>query len=354
MKKFFCFVGALAAMLVACTSDDVLDVQNGNPIEFRAGKDFCQTRGAAFVDTIYNTVPSFYVSAFNAAGNVMFEKEQYVFDTLQTKFSCSKTHYFPADGSNLNFCAYYPNLEDFGYTVTGKQLVNFSPKADFKDQVDFLTATATANSTSGAAGVPLNFQHRLAMIDFNAKNMNEAYVVKISGIRLGHIASKGTFNIENNTWTLASSEETNYESVLADSAYVLNNVSQNIFKDRYAFLLPQSFASNSWSPATDPTNSAEGAYIAFKISVKTSGGVKVFPAESSADEFAWVATPIPSTWEWTAGYLYNYTIDFTDSIGYVSPEDGGDEGEEIKYGEGKIDFHVTVTSWNPQDLNLVW
>lgn len=115
-----------------------------------------------------------------------------------------------------------------------------------------------------------------------------------------------------------------------------------------AMLLPQQLV--AWTSATDPTNNANGAYIALKIQITTKDGARVYPAKGDYD---WAAVAIGTNWE--AGKKYVYTLDFSNGAGKVDPEkkkpvdptDPFNPGEDIL---GKpIKFTVTVTPWVPAD-----
>lgn len=347
--RHFSFVLAFASLLAACTSEDVMNVNNGAPINFRAGTDFSMTQSRGVMIST-DGLSSFYVTAFNKDDKALFENQLFVFDNVLNGFASSMKYYFPSDGSDVKFHAYYPSLDELNATIANRKLVDYSPAENIKDQQDFITATASANKTTGASGVQLNFAHELSTVSFMAKNENEGYVVKVCGVRLGQVASKGTFDFVTSKWTL-DDQKSNYE-VITDPI-TLNNVGQEIFNQDYGFMLPQSFGNNHWDPANDPENNNKGAYVAFKINVKTNAGAPIFP--KTGDTFEWVAVPMPSDATWTSGNYYCYQIDFTESLGYISPEDGddaGDEGEKIKYGDGAIHFKAEVAKWAVKNIDL--
>ena len=83
-------------------------------------------------------------------------------------------YYFPGDLSSLDFYAYAPSKDKFStatLTITSSEqkLTDFEPAADFGSQIDFITATATANKNDVAlneyTGVELAFSHRLSQIE---------------------------------------------------------------------------------------------------------------------------------------------------------------------------------------------
>lgn len=102
---------------------------------------------------------------------------------------------------------------DLGATVTinstTKTLTDFQPATMIADQKDFVTANATGNKTNEATGVPLTFAHRLAQIEIKAKNTNENYVYKVTGVRIGQPISKASFDFSTFDWTLGT-DKANY------------------------------------------------------------------------------------------------------------------------------------------------
>ena len=127
--------------------------------------------------------------------------------------------------------------------------------------------------------------------------------------------------------------------------------------DEYAFMIPQQFA--PWDPETDSQNQNGGAYIAVKVQVSTSAGVRVFPKEN--DDYAWVAIPIigsdvldesgyarADAYQWKGDYAYYYTLDFTNGAGYIEPNIGNLQSGTPVLGDGAV-VKMTMTLGQMQE-----
>lgn len=338
---------AMTAMLIAsCSSDDVVSTNTGRAIDFRTS---VGTRGA---ETTTANIDKFWVTAIDGAGANYFSQQEFTKDG--EFFTSSPVYYWPA--GTLNFFAYSPSETDLGATVTidkdTKNLADFSPATEIANQKDFVTATASgtraANETNG---VELTFAHQLSQIEIKAKNTNTGYIYKVVGVRICKPVSKGTFTFDTNKWTLTTTEKTNYaveyttppRTLGAEAATMMGTANNN------AMLLPQQLV--AWTSATDPTNNANGAYIALKIQITTKDSARVYPA--TGKDYDWAAVAINTKWE--AGKKYVYTLDFSNGAGKVDPEkpEPTDPTDPFKPGEnilGKpIKFTVEVTDWVPAD-----
>lgn len=347
MKKQIMFM-AMAAMLIAsCSSDDVVSTNTGRAIDFRTS---VGTRGA---ETTTDNITKFWVTAIDEAGANYFSKQEYKKEG--EFFTSTPLYYWPV--GTLNFFAYSPSETDLGATVTinknTKTLADFSPAAKIADQKDFVTATASGTRADNEPkGVKLTFAHQLSQIEIKAKNTNTGYIYKVVGVRIGKPVSKGTFTMgtTSSSWALTTTVKTNYSVeyttppriLAAEAATMMGTANDN------AMLLPQQLV--AWTSATDPTNNANGAYIALKIQITTKDGARVYPAKGDYD---WAAVAIGTNWE--AGKKYVYTLDFSNGAGKVDPEkkkpvdptDPFNPGEDIL---GKpIKFTVIVTPWVPAD-----
>lgn len=345
MKKQIMFMAMTAMLIASCSSDDVVSTNTGRAIDFRTS---VGTRGT---ETTTTNIDKFWVTAIDEAGANYFSKQEFTKD--DGVFTSSPLYYWPA--GTLNFFAYSPSETDLGATVTinknTKTLADFSPAAKIADQKDFVTATGT-RADNEPKGVKLTFAHQLSQIEIKAKNTNTGYIYKVVGVRIGKPVSKGTFTMgtTSSSWALTTTVKTNYSveyttpprTLAAEAATMMGTANDN------AMLLPQQLV--AWTSATDPTNNANGAYIALKIQITTKDGARVYPAKGDYD---WAAVAIGTNWE--AGKKYVYTLDFSNGAGKVDPEkkkpvdptDPFNPGEDIL---GKpIKFTVTVTPWVPAD-----
>ena len=327
-------MGVAVMALASCAKDSVKEVNNGHAIDFRVAT---QTRAT---ETTTANLSTFYVTAIDAKGSNYFTNA--AFTKIEEYFRSSPAYYWPGDGSDLDFYAYAPAAETLGATVTidntSKTLAGFSPAAQFADQKDFVTATASGNKTNETSGVALTFDHQLTQIEVKARNANDAYVYKIKGVRIAQPVSKADFDFTTKQWT-PSTEKAIYQ-VQYSNEITLNTYGQCIMKTEgdNAMLIPQQLV--AWDAENDKTNTAKGAYLSVYAQVETTEGARVYPNVDGMD-YAWLAVPIDTKWE--AGYKYVYTLDFTNGAGYSDPLDGPETGGSVL--GGAIKFTMEVNPW---------
>ncbi len=340
MKKTYLFLGALALLgFASCSDEEVANINdNLTAISFRPS-----------MGTRAEETTNANLTEFNA---ISFLGDDVYFDTIPFRkdgsgFFVSNPEYnFPGDNSQLNFYAYAPATINGKFTFASdkKTLEGFSPAAEGKNQVDFITANATGtNTANGASGVPLTFQHRLAQIVVLAKTDNTAYTYKVSGVRVGQPVSQGDFDFTTEAWTLGT-QKSDYSEEFTANPVTLGSTAQSVMGDAGSFmLLPQ--ALTAWNPESDASNTAGGAYLSILLNINTKAGAQVYPFPSNGD-CKWAAIPISTNWE--AGKKYIYTLDLTNGAGNVDPKDP-DPGKPVL--GGPIKFSVTVTDWTDTPVN---
>lgn len=352
MKQKLFFIAVAAMGMASCSQDESTGINNGNAIDFRAAL------GTRAVETTTANLDKIVVTAIDKNDANYFTDAE--FTKNDAFFTSTPAYYWPGDGSDLSFYAYSPAASDLGATVTinstTKTLADFSPASAIADQKDFVTANATGNKTNESTGVALLFKHQLSQVEIKAKNGNEGYVYKVTGVRIGQPVSKGTFDFGTSGWTLTQ-DKTNYLAEY-DQAITLGADAQGLMGDGgNAMLLPQQLV--AWTPDTDMPNANKGAYLAVKVNITTKDGTRVYPAES-VGEYDWAAVAVGTNWQ--AGKKYIYTLDFSEGAGKVDPEkeqpedptvDPFDPGEDIL--GSPIKFTVEVSEWEDagaQDITM--
>lgn len=376
--------------MASCSSEEVLNNPTA-PIEFRANSGFNPTRGSEMDLT---NLKHFHTYAYYENGsayfeNVLFEKS----DTEAGSYLSSQKYYWPSDGSNLKFFAMAPTTiacdpgkiaEQPGLSfalengkVVGK-LTGFSPTTTIKDQLDIMFATATGSKTStGSAGVPLNFIHVLSQVDVRAYSNNDLYEYRVKGgVKLNGFGTNATYTLPtgvSSTTEAGTAEERKgvWSTPTGKARYInaqyneIATLPKNSAAVPYLSLMGASGASGSpafvipqtltpWdniNNKSNGTNHNDGAYIAVCIQVKKKGTNQIiFPKTGSGtdgavtdSDFMWVAVPVDITLE--AGKRYVFTLDFTDGAGYIDPEQGDANGAGDSALGGPIKFSVTVEGW---------
>lgn len=372
-----------AAAMSSCSNDKVVDEVEGSAISFRTSLDRLQTRGT--VKTLAN-LESFNVTAITSGNETYFKDVTVSSSDNGNSWATSGNYYWP--GKNLQFFGYAPTSGIGTVTIDGttKQIADFSPAANVADQVDLLASTSAAQSSGTVA---MNFKHILSQISVKAKCSNSDVTIKVLGVKLGNIGSKGTFTFPteetdsdytwSTPWKLTEDATAYMVGATSDgSAVTLESETAKSIMSENFFLIPQTLT--AWAGTTATT----GAYIGVLCNIKVANGsnagtdyktVQIYP--ETADKYAFAAIPINTTWE--PGKKYVYTLDFcgsstttTGGCGKVSPDQTVPEGCGVDFSSGgsgdsssllnatgvasvgtnimggTIKFNVTIDSWGDE------
>ncbi|MDE6338156.1 MAG: fimbrillin family protein [Muribaculaceae bacterium] len=325
--------------LASCSQDEPVSENRGHAIDFRPAM------GTRATETTNANLNSIKVASF-MNGSTFFEPLDFVKGS-DGYFTSSPEYNWPGDDSELTFYAYSPiSLEGVTLTNDTKNLTNFSPVSDIASQVDFITSKATGNKANNeASGVELTFNHQLAQIEVRAKADNEAYMYKITGVRIGQPVAVGDFDFDSSAWTLGS-DKAIYDETYTEPVTLSANAQSVMGEAGNPMLIPQQLV--AWDPETDASNTAKGAYLAVKLQINTVAGAQIYPFASDS-ECDWAAIPLNTNWE--AGKKYIYTLDLSHGAGYVDPNDP-EPGKPVL--GGPIKFTVNVVDWtdSAQDLSM--
>ena len=246
--------------------------------------------------------------------------------------------FWPVEG-DLHLYGYAPAAPGtsgtFKIDKDAQTLTDFVPFATADAQQDFVYAKSTGNNaTNGTTGVELNFQHALTEISVAAKNSNTAYTVKVTGVKLGNVKTKGTFtfpSIENSaaSWTLsdATADVGSYETTWSTATALTSSVS-TLDEANVAFmLLPQQLEKSE--------KASEKAYLALKVNITMQGGKVI--------RDGWAYIGLNTNWE--MGKHYTYTVDFSDGAGQ------DENGKQLISGK-EMALKVKVTPWDAKAVDL--
>ena len=319
---------AIASLaIVSCTKDNTKEINKGQAIDFRVA----MTRAT---ETTTDNLENIWVTAIGETGSSHFTKVEFTKDG--SYFVTPNAYYWPSDGSSLTFYAYAPSeaaIDGESLTIDGteQKLTGFAPAEAVKDQIDLTAAVASGSKNDSESGVELIFDHILTQVEVQAYSNNTGYKHKVKGVRIGNIGSKGNYDFKLRDWTLTG-EQDDYE-ITYDTPIELTSEFKNIMGDNgNAMLIPQPLT--AWDRKNDPTNTANGSYIAVLVNIETADGAIVFP--ETKDAYDWVAFPLDG--EWIRGFKYVYKMDFTEGSGY-------DEGGDTVLGD-KIEFTHYIYSWS--------
>ena len=368
MKKYFLFSAMAAVALASCTNDDVVDVNKGGGISFRASLDKARTKAV----TSLSNLNAFNVTAIGNSSNYFTGLGVTSSDNGAT-WTTASTYYWP--GYELAFFAYAPQTPGgtVGISGTEKKISDFSPAQDVSAQNDLVIAYNTGTKAANeGSGVPLNFKHALSQIEVQAKCSNEKIKIEILGVRMVNAATKADFTFPEaettSAYVLAQSQCAGWSGadgghatayyIKGEQPVTLTDNAQSImFGDDNFMLLPQQLT------AWDGTASQTGAYLSVLCRIYSVDGgneILLYPQPTDTDnkdgKYAFSAVSIDTNWE--PGKKYTYTLNFCDNGGGagkgdpdpdpdepVDPDPGVDPGEPIL---GPITFTVTVDEWSDQ------
>ena len=342
MKKKGLLMMATACLLAAtsCSEDQIAASSplSGNEIGMTAiiGGDVNVGRA---VETKITSLGKFTVNAFQAGEeNYMKNVEYTTSDNGSSWTTAAGKFFWPVEG-DLHLYGYAPaepgDSGTFKIDKDAQTLTDFVPFETAAAQQDFVYAKSTGNNaTNGTTGVELNFQHALTEISVAAKNSNTAYTVKVTGVKLGNVKTKGTFTFPSTansatSWTLsnATADVGSYETTWSNATVLTSSVS-TLDESNVAFmLLPQQLEKSE--------KAYEKAYLALKVNITMQGGKVIHDG--------WAYIGLNTNWE--MGKHYTYTLDFSDGAGQ------DEEGNQLISGKEMV-LKVKVTPWDAKAVDL--
>ena len=372
MKKLF--IGAVAMLaLASCSSENTLEVNNGNEIAFTVATN--NTSRAADVYCNNNLPGEFNVWASH-------DSKQYIAGDL-IKFEASKwvnksgNRYWPSTG-DVTFVAYENENGTFAFNPTGAStLTGFTVSTNVANQLDFIYARKTQAKSAGTQ-VNLNFRHALSQIVYKAKNTNKNLFVEIGAVSIVNVNSKADFafptadtttpyvdhgstgdaTIDNqgawdNLSTLATFPVSFANKEVAGNSTAVDLTAANDpskeFSSLALLLLPQT--TTAWDPSTKhkPTNETANTYFVLSCKIRNVRGAAVDDEDvylyGSASDYALIYIPVAVNW--AQGKKYVYTFTFGDGTAGYDPE-----GEHVLV---PITFDVTVDDFKlggEHDVNM--
>lgn len=331
-----------AACLLAATSCSQDELAGSSPL---SGNEIVPTaiiggdvkKDARAVETKITNLGKFTVNAFQAGEENYMNNVEYTSSDNGSSWTTAAGKFFwPVEG-DLHLYGYAPAAPGKGGTFQidkdAQTLTDFVPFETAAAQQDFVYAKSTGNNaTNGTTGIELNFQHALTEISVAAKNSNTAYTVKVTGVKLGNVKTKGTFtfpSVENcaASWTLSNAAEDvgSYETTWSNASALTSSVS-TLDESNVAFMvLPQQLEKSD--------KAFEKAYLALKVNITMQGGKVI--------RDGWAHIGLNTNWE--MGKHYTYTVDFSDGAGQ------DETGKQIISGKEMV-LNVDVAQWNEKAI----
>ena len=166
MKKNLLFAAMAVTALASCSNDDVVDVNNGGGISFRASLDRAVTRTNV---TSLQNLAAFNVTAIGDGKNYFTDLGVSSADN-GVNWTTASTYYWP--GYELAFFAYAPQAPAGTVSIdnASKKITGFSPAQAVADQKDLVISYNTGTkAVNEGPGVAMNFKHALSQIEVKAK-----------------------------------------------------------------------------------------------------------------------------------------------------------------------------------------
>lgn len=375
MKKNFLFAAVALAAMTSCSNDEVVNVNNGDAISFRASLDKAISRGA---ETNLQNLKAFNVTAVGNGKNY-FTNLGVTSDDQGSNWKTGSTYYWPS--FDLKFFAYAPQtgIGTVNITDAEQKIVGFTPKQNVAEQQDLVVAynTGTRQANEGN-GVALNFKHALSQIAVQAKCLNSNIKIEVKGIRIVNAATGADFTfpteqtlqnyaLPQSQWGNLSGENNPSKAYkIEGTPVVLGETSKSLMFDQGNFMLiPQRLT--PWASNTTLT----GAYLSVLCRISNIDGeneVLLYPLATADNlqvgKYAYSAVAIDTNWE--PGKKYTYTLTFCGDGGGAgridpnpeidnpnvdpNPIPGKDKGDLIL---GKpIKFTVSVDPWQEESKEI--
>lgn len=372
MKKSFLILAVGSAILgfTSCSKDETIaennSINDANEISFRT---LVNGMTRATAKTAWATSDELNVYAEYKVGEAAASKyfQAAFIKVADGNFQSENKYYWPAmTGNQMTFTSFYGVGQST--TTAGSLAEAFTPNAAAASQTDIMYARKTL--TAVEAPVVLNFRHMLSQIDVKVKNSNANLEFDITGVRIGYVATSGSFactaatttaneNLAQNTWTpttMTGDLGTKANTYKYDVEELTQNISGKVDDATTIgtfstwMLIPQNVTAatayevNGSAATTNPQ--LNGAYVAIKMNIKNTATDDVIIAEQ------WCYWPIPSV-GWNPGYKYTYVVDLAGG-GYHPADQNNDGALDAVLGTPiEMSASCTIDAWDtPADINV--
>lgn len=376
MKKNFLFAAVALAAMTSCSNDEVVNVNNGDAISFRASLDKAISRSNV---TSLANLQAFNVTAIGNGNNYFTNLG--VTSADGSNWVTGSTYYWP--GFQLDFFAYAPQSikDNVSVSNTEKCITTFTPNQAVAEQKDLVISYNNGNKVQNESkGVHLNFKHALSQIEVKALCANPNIEVEVLGVRIVNAATTAKFvfpeqetnssyslPMENWSGWTGANEPSNAYIVKGTEAVKLKSEPQSImFGENNFMLIPQQLT------AWDNTEAKSGAYLSVICRIYNVDGtnkILLYPLATTGDakegKYGLSAVAIGTKWE--PGKKYTYTLKFCDNgggAGRIDPNpnptpDPSIDPTPIPDGKGgdpilgaPIKFTVSVEDWTPVSVDV--
>lgn len=219
MKKYL-YIALAAAALTSCSSDDTLDVIQGEEIKFGNAFIDNSTRAASATDPSYSTTTGKGVAltAFNVYGAVggvnIFDGDNVTKGDAAygAAWTCDGGTQYWIAGANYKFVGVVDGNKTVDNNVITKTTLDTNTGLpttityNVDGKTDLLCNVVSVPSASANQGVvAFNYTHLLSKINFSVKNTTAAgatnYRIVLTEAKLTNVYRSGTYNVDANNWT---------------------------------------------------------------------------------------------------------------------------------------------------------
>lgn len=263
---------AAAAVTSSCQKAPVSEQEITKAVTFSSTISNQVTTKAAGANWESNDAIGVFMKTGNGLSNALASNKQYVTTSGDGNFKANSTTEeisYPADGSNVDFIAYYPYQTTISNNVYP---VNVSDQTQ-QNKIDFMYANNVTGANKNTANAQLQFSHKLSKIELTIAAGTG--VSSLSGLTVTYNGFNTTANFDLATGTLAAG--TNPAAIKAKTTAGTNTTSAE------AILLPVANIS--------------GAKVEFKI---------------GNEIYTWT---LPSSTTYEAGKKYSYNITLQEEAG---------------------------------------
>lgn len=373
IANLFAFA-ALAMSSAACSQDETIEsvVSKTEPrkeIEFHLDvKSRATDITLAELDTIWVYAHDKSKTVFEATP---FIKDQY------GSFKPAEKIYWPEETDSITFTAFWPSLEKIRtnpYEAKVPQVLLtmssnerkfvYQPAACSLYNYDLITATKTLNEESAANGIPLNFTHAFAQVEFKAKiDPSAEHSVEIHGCSLFSAKTRGTYSFDTKTWA-PMNETGNYIFAAPEEVLTVSEEAKSMTdKTGCIYMMPSTWNLANFADRDESTKTGTTLIVYGKVYDEENN--VVYPKESDATYSTRLedgtSTKIMSgirdltglgkmriqlgkgDLAIEAGRKYVFTVDFTNGVGYHAFGDKSKPMQPIlNYG---LKAQVTLEDW---------
>ncbi|MCD8080746.1 MAG: fimbrillin family protein [Bacteroides sp.] len=214
MKLRKCLYAGMALWsfwLVGCASDDATtgpdpSVDPDEKVAIHVSAGFVTTRAA---DDHWDTLDSIGISMFQPSNREVIDgsfNREYITpggNGTFTPANSATTIYFPQDGSQVAFKAYYPywpalSADNMDYPVSVTNQSNLP-------RIDLMTSEHVSGTSRSTPNVVLRFHHRLSKLVFNIKFEEEYFTLEGGSLMIKGMKTQGSYELYEDVLTVDQS-----------------------------------------------------------------------------------------------------------------------------------------------------